>query len=78
MVHAPRTVVGPEVVDFNPDGFRDHPDLSILGVSGPPCQTCSNFRPEYRFDQSNSPAGIILCHANEMLADFSCYERRES
>jgi len=52
--------------------------LSIL-VEWPPCQHCKFWRPQIDVDKvagAQRYNGVILCHAETMYRDFSCFDSR--
>lgn len=48
-------------------------------ITEPPCKHCRSFKPQLRFLETESGMisdGVVICHAREMQADFSCYVKR--
>jgi hypothetical protein len=45
----------------------------------PPCKLCRHWNPQVRFQngpEGQVPSGVILCHADSMHRDFSCFKLR--
>lgn len=55
-------------------------ELPVLPISEPPCKWCNYFKPQvlYRHTVNGFEYdGLRLCHADEMNADFSCFEKKD-
>ncbi len=53
--------------------WREAQQANQLLISAPPCPWCKNWKPEIYYNEKYYD-GIILCHANDMFPDFSCFE----
>ena len=61
--------------------YRDLPSIPPLDVSEPPCPQCKYWRPQPKVAMVKGAQvvqGVILCHAEDMYRDFSCFEQREA
>ena len=60
--------------------YRELPDIPALKVPEPPCSHCRYWRPQPRvvmLKGAQVVQGIVLCHAEKMYRDFSCFEEPE-
>lgn len=59
--------------EFNQDVF----DCPELPITGPPCAGCKFWAPRREFSLDGKFVGVRLCHAPDILHDFSCFRPRE-
>jgi len=53
----------------------DHAMVAIpLNVDAPPCRHCKHWKPIRKVGRVNDEA--VLCHARQMMPDFSCFESK--
>ena len=45
----------------------------VLPIYAPPCPECKHWKPVRMYDGARYD-GVRLCHAEDMLRDFSCFE----
>lgn len=61
--------------------YRQLPKIPALKISEPPCRHCRHWRPEPNIKVHKGAQvvqGIVLCQAENMHRDFSCYDEREN
>lgn len=54
-------------------------EIPKLDVAAPPCVDCAHWSPEFifmQYENGQKQNGIILCHADTMRRDFSCFDQR--
>jgi hypothetical protein len=52
-------------------------NLVITTVEEPPCKHCKFWNPRIRTDEQGKYAGVVLCTAEKMHSDFSCFKPKE-
>ncbi len=59
--------------------FKSDPEL--LPIEGPPCKDCSHWKPVRKFttwqDGTINFDGVVLCQAERMAQDFSCFRSKD-
>jgi hypothetical protein len=63
-------------VNWPPIDYRDV-TAPVLPISAPPCPGCRNWAPQIEYRQTSTgfePNGLVCCHAESMLDDFSCFQ----
>ena len=64
-----------QVMTARNETFRTVP---LPTIAEPPCSHCANFRPEIRVNARWGVDQVTICHAQDMIHDFSCFRDRES
>jgi hypothetical protein len=54
-------------------------DPEILDIKRPPCEDCMFWNPQRTYHEGvykSHFSGLVLCHAENMHKDFSCFKAR--
>lgn len=57
------------------------PEVPRLAIDAPPCPFCKHWRPEPKLDHTETGqrwVGVVLCHAEDMWQDFSCFKENKT